>query len=110
MIKELVAGLGVIRSLARIAKAQEEQARLLRRLVDHLAPELPAATERDLRTTGPSWTRDAEQAALADFVETYTARVGQPPSEAEIEAWFDEQSPVARATNDFADDLPDRPH
>lgn len=110
MIKELVAGVGVIRSLARIAKAQEEQTKLLARIAHQLAPEIPEASERDLRSTGPSWTRDAEQAALADFCETYQQRTGMPPSEAVIEAWLDEQSPIARPVNDFAEDVSDRRH
>lgn len=90
---------GSLQALNRIADQQEIQSLLLKRLVDQLAPEPPAdPTESELRTTGPSFSRDAEQAALQDWVVDFQEKVGRPPTEAEIEAWFDEHYPTPLQT------------
>ncbi len=81
----------LVKALERLADAQEVQAILLQRIADQVAPAVPQVREEDLRSTGPSFSRDREQALLQDWVQDFQERHGRPPRDEEIEAWFDEQ-------------------
>lgn len=102
--------IGIIGALNSISDQLAEQNTLLRRIADQFAPIIPAASEADLQTTGPNFSRDHEQAALLEFMETFDQRVGRPPNEAEIEAWMDEQQYATRSSNDFLDDAVAQKH
>lgn len=89
---------GVAKSFDRIAKAQEVQCILLARIADRIAPEIQEPTEEEIRTAGPSFSRDREQSLLQDWLEDFQRKIGRPPTEQEVEAWFDEQDfPTAPA-------------
>jgi hypothetical protein len=81
----------LVKSLERIAEAQAAQTQLLVRLADRFAPLPQPATDDDLRTTGPSFSRDADQAALQDFIDDFTDRVRREPTEQELTEWLDER-------------------
>lgn len=81
-----------LRALEQIALAQTEQTHLLRRLTDRLAPEEKVSSAEDLRTTGPSFSRDAEQAKMLEFIDKTYRSTGREPSEDEVIAYLDGQA------------------
>lgn len=76
-------------ALRRIADGIEEHNRLLKRLADVLAPEIPPVNEEDLASTGPLRMTDQDQVALLEWQSRFADRVGRPPDELETAAWLD---------------------
>ena len=79
----------LLRDLSRIAAAQEEQARLRRRLADVLAPETRDATDEDLRTTSVSPTLDQDFARQEETIETFYLRNRRLPTPDELVTLLD---------------------
>lgn len=80
----------LVASLERIAAAQEQTNVLLARLADHLAPVVPAPTQTELKTAGPSFGRDRDHAALQEWTDGFVDRHGRLPTEDELVAHLDE--------------------
>ena len=80
----------LVSSLERIATAQEQANALLLRIADHLAPVVPAPTPEALKTAGPSFGRDHDHAALAEWTDVFVDRHGRLPTEDELVAHLDE--------------------
>lgn len=79
----------LVKALERMATAQEQQTLLLARLADRLAPVVPEPTEAELKQTGPTFSRDWEQARLAEWSDQFRARIGREPSEMEQAEYLD---------------------
>jgi hypothetical protein len=75
----------LLRTLDRLATAQEQQVALLARIADRVAPTpLPEASKTDLLTTGPSYGRDADFVRIEEFIERCEKDLKRPPTEDEI--------------------------
>ena len=88
-----------LRSLDRMATAQEQQTQLLQRLVDHLAPELkiPESDPADLESL-PRSDRDEEQASILAYIARFNRDTGREPTEDEVLEYLEEgESDGARA-------------
>jgi len=84
-LNRLVTTRRLLKTLDRLATAQEQQVLLLARLADRLAPvPLPDASKTELLTTGPSWGRDSEFVRIEEFVEKCERDLKRPPTEDEI--------------------------
>lgn len=83
----------LLKTLERIAAAQEQQLHLLVRLVEHLyGPEPEPASPEDLATlSGVSYARDDEQAAILSFIDRTLKDTGREPTDDEILAWLHER-------------------
>lgn len=79
----------LLRDLSRIAAAQEEQARLLRRVADVLAPETRDATDEELRTTSVSPTLDKDFADQEAAIDTFYLRNRRLPTAEELVTLLD---------------------
>lgn len=73
-----------VRALTRIATALEEQNRQLTRLADAIAPVLAEVSVEDLKTSGPSFSRDEEQGKILSFVDRVLKDTGRSPTDEEI--------------------------
>ena len=82
-----------LRTLDRIALAEERQADLLDRLASHFCPIIEPG---DLQTTGPTYSRDAEQRAISEFTAQMRKDHGRLPNEEELVALLDEKFPSTR--------------
>lgn len=75
-----------LRTLERIAAAQEAQTALLRQLAATLAPphvEAPATPD-----TGPSFLDELEQAKVLGYIQKMQDETGHVPTDEEILAWL----------------------
>lgn len=79
----------VLKQLDRLVEGIEQQTVLLARLADHFAPILPRDT--DVATTGPTFSRDHEQAEILGFIDRYVAAKGTEPTEDEIVEFLETQ-------------------
>lgn len=79
----------VLKTLTRIAAAQEEQVRLLQRITEQLAPVVQTASQKDLLPIGSVYTRDSEQARILDFMDRTRQEVGRDPTEEEVANFLD---------------------
>jgi hypothetical protein len=84
-----------LKALGRIAAAQEDQAKSLRRLADHYAPEPPAEDE-DLASTGVSYARDEDQGRILEYVDRMWREVGREPTAEEILQMLEDTTAVGR--------------
>lgn len=73
-----------VRALTRIAHALEEQNRHLARIANAVNPDVPEISDEDLKTSGPSFSRDAEQGKILDFCARVYADTGRSPTDDEI--------------------------
>lgn len=75
-----------------MATAQEQQTALLKRLVDHLAPELKVPSEADQADLQelPRNDRDEEQAAILAYVARFNRDTGRAPTEEEVLEYLEE--------------------
>jgi len=85
--------------LRRILTALEQQtphlasiAASLSRIADQIAPEIATSTESDLKSTGISFTRDAEQSRILDFQNYMYRTFGRWPTDEEIVGHLDSGS------------------
>lgn len=97
-----------LRALDRIAAAQEQQTLLLRRIADALAPLAPEVSEADLKTSGPTFSRDEEQGRILEYCQRVQAATGRYPTEDEIVDWLDGK-PVGMSEVETPADIPFRP-
>ena len=75
----------LLRTLDRLATAQEQQVQLLARIADRVAPvPLAEPTKADLVSTGPSYGRDSEFAKIEEFVRVCERDLKRAPTEDEI--------------------------
>ena len=79
----------VILALERLATAQEQQTRLLQRLVDRIAPEPPPVTPADLKQTSATFVDRGEAVRMQDYIERVYTDTGREPTEEEILAYLD---------------------
>jgi len=75
----------LLKALERLTVAMETQSHQLTRLADHLCgPEVLPATPEDLRhLSGVSFSRDADQGRILDFIERFHRASGREPTEEE---------------------------
>ncbi len=59
------------------------------RIADQLAPKVVETPPEELKTTGISYSRDAEMVRTQEFEEAIFAKLGRPPSETEIIDFLD---------------------
>lgn len=89
-LKDLIESRAILRTLSRIAAAEEDQATSLRRLADRYAPDpLPEPPPDDLRQTFPAFGRDTEFARIEAFKEQALRDLKREPTEEEILAFLD---------------------
>lgn len=75
----------LLRTLDRMAAAQEQQLVLLGRIADRIAPvPLAEPSKADLRETGPSWGRDADFVRIEEFIQKCEQDLHRAPTEDEI--------------------------
>ena len=78
-----------LRTLDRIAVAQEQQTLLLQRIADRVAPLPIEFHAEDLKQTGPAFSRDEEQARIQDYVERCEKDLKRQPTDEEIVRYLD---------------------
>ena len=74
----------LLKESERQSLALERIAHTLERLANFVTPQIPAPSTADLKETGISYSRDAEQVAIQGFVEKTEKVLGRPPTDEEI--------------------------
>ena len=75
----------LVRSLDRIGSALDQQNRLLLRLADHLAPEMPVSAAPE---DSVSYTNEQDILLSLDYIERTRAQTGHTPSDEEVIAYL----------------------
>ena len=75
-----------LRDLKRMADAEERIAAALEKIANRYDPPPLAVTERDLRDTGPTYSRDEEQFQIQEFENRVYRDTGRWPTEDEVAA------------------------
>jgi hypothetical protein len=83
----------MIRAIESLAESQQQQTILLSRLADYFAPilEEPLDDTAVKEVTNITYSRDAEQVAIAAFTQKVYEQTGHIPTEQEIVDFLDEK-------------------